>query len=386
MFFRFSHQCLLILFLGLTAATQSSANDDFRQIAEYFDIRLNPVIVYEQQTVPGPDYRRYFKTTGDFNYKSANQFGIENPKKIAAFRDYLQQLVDDGYIEQAVALTLLKGATLGAIETFEIQTQLMIQRQSQRNARDESEVSDDLYLDQVEASINEKIDGISERVDALARLSNLSEVQQNARRIEDYASMESAQNELHQKIKEVENLLTKRLDRFDQQIGTLSDDKFTVEIELLLQQMDMIQSQSSERAKLIQSNVDSALFEIYARISQSASASERREQQFIDNELRLFREFSDLRDRTKRLEEALEGISTVSDEVSKNQSDLLIITNPLESGSLQSESKNNVDSQSRRVPAKKSFEKASELIGATSVLSKPSQQRLLPIPAFNPDD
>jgi len=386
MFFRFSHQCLLILFLGLTAATQSSANDDFRQIAEYFDIRLNPVIVYEQQTVPGPDYRRYFKTTGDFNYKSANQFGIENPKKIAAFRDYLQQLVDDGYIEQAVALTLLKGATLGAIETFEIQTQLMIQRQSQRNARDESEVSDDLYLDQVEASINEKIDGISERVDALARLSNLSEVQQNARRIEDYASMESAQNELHQKIKEVENLLTKRLDRFDQQIGTLSDDKFTVEIELLLQQMDMIQSQSSERAKLIQSNVDSALFEIYARISQSASASERREQQFIDNELRLFREFSDLRDRTKRLEEALEGISTVSDEVSKNQSDLLIITNPLESGSLQSESKNNVDSQSRRVSAKKSFEKASELIGATSVLSKPSQQRLLPIPAFNPDD
>lgn len=386
MFFRFSHQCLLILFLGLTAATQSSANDDFRQIAEYFDIRLNPVIVYEQQTVPGPDYRRYFKTTGDFNYKSANQFGIENPKKIAAFRDYLQQLVDDGYIEQAVALNLLKGATLGAIETFEIQTQLMIQRQSQRNARDESEVSDDLYLDQVEASINEKIDGISERVDALARLSNLSEVQKNAQRVEDYASMESAQNELHQKIKEVENLLTKRLDRFDQQIGTLSDDKFTVEIELLLQQMDMIQSQSSERAKLIQSNVDSALFEIYARISQSASASERREQQFIDNELRLFREFSDLRDRTKRLEEALEGISTVSDEVSKNQSDLLIITNPLESGSLQSESKNNVDSQSRRVPAKKSFEKASELIGATSVLSKPSQQRLLPIPAFNPDD
>ena len=386
MFFRFSHQCLLILFLGLTAATQSSANDDFRQIAEYFDIRLNPVIVYEQQTVPGPDYRRYFKTTGDFNYKSANQFGIENPKKIAAFRDYLQQLVDDGYIEQAVALTLLKGATLGAIETFEIQTQLMIQRQSQRNARDESEVSDDLYLNQVEASINEKIDGISERVDALARLSNLSEVQQNARRIEDYASMESAQNELHQKIKEVENLLTKRLDRFDQQIGTLSDDKFTVEIELLLQQIDMIQSQSSERAKLIQSNVDSALFEIYARISQSASASERREQQFIDNELRLFREFSDLRDRTKRLEETLEGISTVSDEVSKNQSDLLIITNPLESGSLQSESKNNVDSQSRWVPAKKSFEKASELIGATSVLSKPSQQRLPPIPAFNPDD
>ena len=386
MFFRFSRQCLLYFSLGLIVATQSSANDDFRQIADYFELPLNPVIGYEQQIGLGPEYRRYFKTTGDFNYQTANQFGIENPKKIAPFRDYLQQLVDDGYIEQAGALALLKAAALGAIETFETQTQLMIQRQPQRNARDEREVSDDLYLDQVKASINEKIDGISERVDALARLSNLSEVQQNARRIEDYAAMESEQTKLDGQIKEIEALLARRLDRFDQQLGTLSDAKFNVEIESLLQQMNMIQSQSSERAKSIQSKVDSALFEIYARISQSISASERREQQFIDNELRLFREFSDLRDRTKRLEEALEEISIVSDEVSKNQSDLLIITNPLESGSLQSESVNNVDSQSRRVPAKKSFEKASELIGATSVLSKPSQQRLSPIPAFNPDD
>ena len=386
MFFRFSRQCLLYFSLGLIVATQSSANDDFRQIADYFELPLNPVIGYEQQIGLGPEYRRYFKTTGDFNYQTANQFGIENPKKIAPFRDYLQQLVDDGYIEQAGALALLKAAALGAIETFETQTQLMIQRQPQRNARDEREVSDDLYLDQVKASINEKIDGISERVDALARLSNLSEVQQNARRIEDYAAMESEQTKLDGQIKEIEALLARRLDRFDQQLGTLSDAKFNVEIESLLQQMNMIQSQSFERAKSIQSKVDSALFEIYARISQSISASERREQQFIDNELRLFREFSDLRDRTKRLEEALEEISIVSDEVSKNQSDLLIITNPLESGSLQSESVNNVDSQSRRVPAKKSFEKASELIGATSVLSKPSQQRLSPIPAFNPDD
>ena len=386
MFFRFSRQCSLYFSLGLIVATQSSANDDFRQIADYFELPLNPVIGYEQQIGLGPEYRRYFKTTGDFNYQTANQFGIENPKKIAPFRDYLQQLVDDGYIEQAGALALLKAAALGAIETFETQTQLMIQRQPQRNARDEREVSDDLYLDQVKASINEKIDGISERVDALARLSNLSEVQQNARRIEDYAAMESEQTKLDGHIKEIEALLARRLDRFDQQLGTLSDAKFNVEIESLLQQMNMIQSQSFERAKSIQSKVDSALFEIYARISQSISASERREQQFIDNELRLFREFSDLRDRTKRLEEALEEISIVSDEVSKNQSDLLIITNPLESGSLQSESVNNVDSQSRRVPAKKSFEKASELIGATSVLSKPSQQRLSPIPAFNPDD
>ncbi|MDB2618950.1 hypothetical protein N9Y18_01725 [Litoricolaceae bacterium] len=386
MFFRFSRQCLLYFSLGLIVATQSSANDDFRQIADYFELPLNPVIGYEQQIGLGPEYRRYFKTTGDFNYKSANQFGIENPKKIAAFRDYLQQLVDDGYIEQAIALTLLKGATLGAIETFETQTQLMIQRQPQRNARDERERSDDLYLDQVKASINEKIDGISERVDALARLSNLSEVQQNARRIEDYAAMESEQTKLDGQIKEIEALLARRLDRFDQQLGTLSDAKFNLEIESLLQQMDIIQSQASERSQSIQSKVDNALFEIYARISQSISASERREQQFIDNELRLFREFSDLRARTKQLEEALEDIGVVSGELSKNQSDPLIINKPPQIDFRQSEVIKNANSQSRQLVVQKSFEETPRLIGAASVLSKPSQRRLPPIPTFNSDD
>ena len=386
MFFRFSRQCLLYFSLGLIVATQSSANDDFRQIADYFELPLNPVIGYEQQIGLGPEYRRYFKTTGDFNYQTANQFGIENPKKIAPFRDYLQQLVDDGYIEQAGALALLKAAALGAIETFETQTQLMIQRQPQRNARDEREVSDDLYLDQVKASINEKIDGISERVDALARLSNLSEVQQNARRIEDYAAMESEQTKLDGQIKEIEALLARRLDRFDQQLGTLSDAKFNVEIESLLQQMNMIQSQSFERAKSIQSKVDSALFEIYARISQSISASERREQQFIDNELRLFREFSDLRARTKQLEEALEEIGVVSDELSKNQSDPLIINKPPEIDSRQSEVIKNANSQSRPLAVQKSFKETPRLIGAASVLSKPTQPLLTPAPVLDPDD
>ena len=386
MFFRFSRQCLLYFSLGLIVANQSSANDDFRQIADYFELPLNPVIGYEQQIGLGPEYRRYFKTTGDFNYQTANQFGIENPKKIAPFRDYLQQLVDDGYIEQAGALALLKAAALGAIETFEAQTQLMIQRPTQRNARDEREVLGDLYVDQVQASLNEKIDGISERVDALARLSNLSEVQQNARRIEDYASMESVQTKLDGKIKEIEALLAKRLDRFDQQLGTLSDAKFNVEIESLLQQMDIIQSQASERSQSIQSKVDNALFEIYARISQSISASERREQQFIDNELRLFREFSDLRARTKQLEEALEETSIVSDEVSKKQSDPLIMNNSPDIDSRQSELINNVDSQSRQLAVQKSFEKTPGLIGAASVLSKPTQPLLTPVQPLDSDD
>ena len=150
--------------------------------------------------------------------------------------------------------------------------------------------------------------------------------------------------------------------------------------------MDIIQSQASERSQSIQSKVDNALFEIYARISQSISASERREQQFIDNELRLFREFSDLRARTKQLEEALEEIGVVSDELSKNQSDPLIINKPPEIDSLRSEPIKNVHLQSPQVAVQKSSEETSELIGATSVLSKPSQRRLPPIPTFNSDD
>ena len=198
--------------------------------------------------------------------------------------------------------------------------------------------------------------------------------------------MESEQTKLDGQIKEIEALLARRLDRFDQQLGTLSDAKFNVEIESLLQQMNMIQSQSSERAKSIQSKVDSALFEIYARISQSISASERREQQFIDNELRLFREFSDLRARTKQLEEALEEIGVVSDELSKNQSDPLIINKPPEIDSRQSEVIKNANSQSRPLAVQKSFKETPRLIGAASVLSKPTQPLLTPAPVLDADD
>lgn len=375
-----------VVFLSLMIANRSLADSDFRQMASYFGLPLDPVIDYQQQPSLGADYRQYFKTTGDFNYKTANQFGLQNPQKIAPFRKYLQQLVDDGYIEQATALSLLRGAILGAIETFGAQQHTMIQRPAQRNAQDSRELADDLYLNEVQASLEEKIDGLSERVDALARLSNLSEIQQNVRRTETTESMDSIQTELNLKITGLDSRLTNRIERFDQQLGTLSDAQFTAEIESLLQQMNTIRLGASEQSKAIQSKVDNALFEVFARISQAISDSERREQKFIDNELRLFRDTSDLRARVKILEESLTKANNELEEISSQQQP------PLNSGSdpeasVAGETASTIASRSQRPETQpESIAETPGLVGAARVISRPTHQSTEGYKLLNADD
>ena len=86
------------------------------------------------------------------------------------------------------------------------------------------------------------------------------------------------------------------------------------------------------------------------------------------------------------MEEALEEIGVVSDELSKNQSDPLIINKPPEIDSRQSEVIKNANSQSRPLAVQKSFKETPRLIGAASVLSKPTQPLLTPAPVLDPDD
>ena len=359
--------------IALMSSTHTAASTDFRQIADYFAIPLDAVVDYQQQPSLGKNYAQYFQTSGDFNYEIAKQFGVENPRQIVPLRDYLQQLVDDGYIEQATALALLREATLGAVMTFGAQKQAMIQRPVERDVQDEREVSDGRHMDQLQTSLNEKINGLSERVDALARLINLSEAHQNDQQVKTREQLESIQTGLDLKMKDSEEFLSGRLDRLDQQIGTLSDDQFKIEIKALLKRMTMIQTTASEQSKSIQNQVDNALFEIFARISQSISESEQREQKFIDNELRLFRDTSDLRARIKRLEETITREGVPPNEYS-SQKPALPNKSLNSAESVKNKLNSTTASQTKPENTKKSVEGNTSLIGAASVISKPTRQ------------
>lgn len=359
--------------IALMSSTHTAASTDFRQIADYFAIPLDAVVDYQQQPSLGKNYAQYFQTSGDFNYEIAKQFGIENPRQIVPLRDYLQQLVDDGYIEQPTALTLLREATLGAIMTFSAQKQAMIQRPVERDVQDEREVSDGRHMDQLQTSLDEKINGLSERVDALARLINLSEAHQNDQQVKTREQLESIQTGLDLKMKDSEEFLSGRLDRLDQQIGTLSDDQFKIEIKALLKRMTMIQTTASEQSKSIQNQVDNALFDIFARISQSISESEQREQTFIDNELRLFRDTSDLRARIKRLEETITREGVPPNEYS-SQKPALPNKSLNSAGPVKNKPNSTTASQTKPENTKKSVEGNTSLIGAASVISKPTRQ------------
>lgn len=359
--------------IALMSSTQSFASADFKQIAEYFVLPLDAMVDYKQQPSLGKEYSQYFKSTRDFNYNTANEFGINNPRQIVAFRNYLQQLVDDGYIEQTAALSSLRGAVLGAIKTFTAQQEALMERPVQRDERDEREVASGMELDQVQASISKKFDGVSERVDALARLNNLSEAQLNDRQIEADAKLEEFGAAFDLRMQELEDVTISRIDSLDQQLGALSEDQFRTEIQSLLQQMDMIQSDAAARLQSAQNEVDNALFEIFAQISKSASKSEQREQQFIDNELRLFRDTSDLRARIKRLEEAVNNGANGANKAS-TQAPVSQNRNPDPVVSITDEPPSEIVSEPKRETKQESIEANPGLVGAARVISKPTQQ------------
>jgi hypothetical protein len=371
--FRSISQIAFGAFIALVSSTQTAANNDFRQIADYFAIPLDPLIDYQQQPSLGRDYTRYFKSTGDFNYQTANKFGMDNPQLVAPLRSYLQQLVDDGYIGQATALTSLRGATLGAAMTFNARQQAMIERPAQRDARDEREMSNNLYADQIQASMDEKLDGVSERVDALARLSNLSEAHLNDQQIEANSKMESIQAEFDIQMQELEEVVIARVNMLDQQLGTLSDKEFKQEISSVLRQMDLVRQETSEQSQSIQKKVDNALFEIFAQISKSLSTSEQREQQFIDNELRLFRDTSDLRARIKALEEALESKPS-RPETSMNDP-ALPANKAINDPSMDNQAALSAMTQPAQESKSVTVEQPSELKGAARVTSTPASRK-----------
>jgi hypothetical protein len=371
--FRSISQIAFGAFIALVSSTQTAANNDFRQIADYFAIPLDPLIDYQQQPSLGRDYTRYFKSTGDFNYQTANKFGMDNPQLVAPLRSYLQQLVDDGYIGQATALTSLRGATLGAAMTFNARQQAMIERPAQRDARDEREMSNNLYADQIQASMDEKLDGVSERVDALARLSNLSEAHLNDQQIEANSKMESIQAEFDIQMQELEEVVIARVNMLDQQLGTLSEKEFKQEMSSLLRQMDLVRQEASERSQSIQKKVDNALFEIFAQISKSLSTSEQREQQFIDNELRLFRDTSDLRARIKALEEALESKPS-RPETSMNDP-ALPANKAINDPSMDNQAALSAMTQPAQESKSVTVEQPSELKGAARVTSTPASRK-----------
>ena len=298
-------QLLCAITIGLASSISVFANTEFRQIADYFSISLNPVVEYEQSPSLGQAYSQYFQKTTDFKFDVANRFGKEHPQLIVPLRDYLQQLVDEDFISQSNALTTLRAAVLGAVETRKAEWQEHIKAQDQREVMDETEEAVDTYVDQVEATMDKKLDNVSERVDALARLNNLSEANLNGKRSAADSRLEEYKLEFGQQIDEFKEIVNLRVNILSEQLGTLTESQFNSEIELIISQIDKARNEAIKRSESINSSVDNTLYEIFAKISRTDSESEQRETQFIESELRLLRENSDLRERLKEIEQAL---------------------------------------------------------------------------------
>ena len=75
-YFRSISQIAFGAVIALMLSTQAAASTDFRQIADYFVIPLDPLIDYQQQPSLGRDYTRYY----NYQRRHSNNGGL-SPKQ-----------------------------------------------------------------------------------------------------------------------------------------------------------------------------------------------------------------------------------------------------------------------------------------------------------------
>jgi len=284
---------ILFLAIALTSIPRSEANIEFRQIAGFFSIALDPETTYSQQPYLGKAYASYFRKTGDIDYKTGFRFGRDNPSLVVPLRNYLQKLVDDGFIPQAQALNALRGAVTGAVQTHS----------SAKDTRPvgEHETSPPLSQNFITEQPLQP-DTLHERVSAL-------EIQTSASRSELIDRQSAIDNKMTDfglaisgRLTDIESSIRRFGELLDQKLSKDDHQQFENELLNLVTQIDQLRLEADQRSVATQSAIDGAVLEVLSQVNRMSTQNKLREEEFLKNELRLLRDNSDLRVRIEKLE------------------------------------------------------------------------------------
>ena len=296
----------------------SFANSELKEIANYFAIPLDSDIQYPQASTLGNNVRNYFTKAGDFTVDNAFRFGNENPTRIIALRKYLQQLVDDGYLSQQNALQSLRAATSGAVMFYEKETSLVTS-----GNRDPTDATTDASIQNNQPASSRNT--LSERSDALTRLSNLQARETEAQRTMQEERKRELEVALQAEIARLNRSINRITTKFDNQIGELSIRQFSQELTNVLLQLNALETKIDARAESIQTDMDNLMLKVLSQVNRVIAASKKQMETFAANELRLFRDQSDLRARVEKIESAVSDgeVETLSPETSPNETRVL---------------------------------------------------------------
>ena len=87
-----------------------------RQLVRQLDLFISDKIITSQSSQLGPEFREQFRTRPQLNIENVRMYFSTHPSEVMAFRRYIQQLTDNGFISSDLAESLV----IGAFESLEL--------------------------------------------------------------------------------------------------------------------------------------------------------------------------------------------------------------------------------------------------------------------------
>ena len=106
----------LILCGSVVPVGGQTVEAEMRQLVRQLDLFISDKIIASQSSQLGPEFREQFRTRPQLNIENVRTYFSTHPSEVMAFRRYIQQLTDNGFISSDLAESLV----IGAFESLEL--------------------------------------------------------------------------------------------------------------------------------------------------------------------------------------------------------------------------------------------------------------------------
>ena len=106
----------LILCGSVVPVGGQTVEAEMRQLVRQLDLFISDKIIASQSSQLGPEFREQFRTRPQLNIENVRMYFSTHPSEVMAFRRYIQQLTDNGFISSDLAESLV----IGAFESLEL--------------------------------------------------------------------------------------------------------------------------------------------------------------------------------------------------------------------------------------------------------------------------
>ena len=87
-----------------------TVESEMRQLVRQLDLFVSETIITDQSSQLSPDFRQVFRTRPQLNLTNVEQYFSTHPSEVMAFRRYIQQLANSGFITGDLAESLVIAA------------------------------------------------------------------------------------------------------------------------------------------------------------------------------------------------------------------------------------------------------------------------------------